>query len=315
MAETSFYSNGQDQDAHASAAAVDPAQRMGRMVTMAGAALSLALVVGMGVWAYQLMMRDVSGVPVVRALEGPMRVQPEDPGGSQAPHQGLAVNRIAEGEEAGPVPDRLVLAPPPVDLEEVAFSSASVPQAEVLSEAIAPVAPVTPDAANAETQALIERLVAEGESLGETGAAPAVLDAGDEIAPTLAVLPASVPGLARSLRPASRPATFQALARPAVATDVAAVVERDAASLAAGTRLVQLGAFDSPEIARAEWDRLAGRFPDFLAGRERIVQEASSGGASFYRLRTVGFDDLAEARRFCAALVADGAACIPVTIR
>ena len=29
----------------------------------------------------QLMMRDVNGIPVVRALDGPMRMAPTDPGG------------------------------------------------------------------------------------------------------------------------------------------------------------------------------------------------------------------------------------------
>jgi hypothetical protein len=89
---------------------------LGALANWAGALLSVGLVVGMSVWAFQLLMRDVSGVPVIEALEGPMREPPADPGGTQAPHQGLAVNRIAEGEEAQPVPDRLVLAPPPIEL-------------------------------------------------------------------------------------------------------------------------------------------------------------------------------------------------------
>ena len=76
----------------------------------AGAALSLALIAGLGVWGYQLLVRDVSGVPVVRALEGPMRIAPEDPGGARAAYQGLAVNEIAaEGTAAEPA-DLVVLA-------------------------------------------------------------------------------------------------------------------------------------------------------------------------------------------------------------
>jgi hypothetical protein len=95
------------------------------VVNWAGALMSLGLIVGMGIWAVQLLMRDVSGVPVIAAIEGPMRQPPADPGGTQAPHQGLAVNRIAEGEEAQPVPDRLVLAPPPIELQEVRFETAA----------------------------------------------------------------------------------------------------------------------------------------------------------------------------------------------
>ena len=81
-----------------------------------GGLVSLALIAGLCWWGYQLVMRDVSGIPVVRALEGPMRVAPENPGGSLADHQGLSVNAIAaEGEAEAPA-ERLVLAPRAVEL-------------------------------------------------------------------------------------------------------------------------------------------------------------------------------------------------------
>lgn len=310
------------------------APRVTTLVNWAGAVVSLGLVVGMGVWAYQLTMRDVSGVPVIRALEGPMRVAPADPGGVQAQHQGLAVNRIAEGGEAAPVPDRLVLAPPPVDLNDVALVSASAPailapsgpsaamtdDAPGASADTALSAVPTAAAVNAQTQALIDRLIARAEPLAPVtapAAAPADTPA-DTAAPIAAqpavqIIPASVPGPARSLRPATRPASLS-LAR-AIPPAAATVAEVDAASLAEGTRLVQLGAFDSPEIARAEWDRLTARFPDYFAGRSRVIQQASAGGSAFYRLRAHGFEDLAASRRFCAALMAQSAPCIPVTVR
>jgi hypothetical protein len=93
------------------------------------------------------------------------------------------------------------------------------------------------------------------------------------------------------------------------------VKELSADSLPTGTRLVQLGAFDTPEIARSQWDKLNGRFGAYLQGKSRIVQEASSGGRTFYRLRAHGFQDIADARRFCSALVAENADCIPVVTR
>ena len=82
-----------------------------------------------------------------------------------------------------------------------------------------------------------------------------------------------------------------------------------------GTSLAQLGAFDSPAIAAQEWRRLNGRFTDFMAGKTRLIQEAERGGRTFYRLRASGFTDLADARRFCAALMAENADCVPVAVR
>jgi hypothetical protein len=331
MADIEYFENDRARGAqfgHERQPAEGPS-RVGTIVNWAGAVVSLGLVVGMGVWAYQLTMRDVSGVPVIRALEGPMRVPPEDPGGTQAAHQGLAVNRIAEGEEAAPVPDRLVLAPPPVDLEAVELTSASVSREAARQRSAPGSEPSTPD----ETQALIARLLDEATPLDNPAAEPgepanndadvqaAAADtdtpeateaaAADAAGLEVTVIPASVPGVARSLRPLGRPSAIAA--RAEAPADLAP--ELDAASLPEGTRLVQLGAFDTPEIAREEWDRLTDRFPDFFDGRARVIQEASSGGSAFYRLRAHGFDDLAASRRFCAALMAQNAPCIPVTVR
>ena len=64
-----------------------------------------------------------------------------------------------------------------------------------------------------------------------------------------------------------------------------------------------------------EWDRFAARFRDYMTDKKRVIQKASSGGRTFYRLRVMGFDDIAEARYFCAALLAEKAECIPVVFK
>ncbi|MGL5010279.1 MAG: SPOR domain-containing protein, partial [Paracoccaceae bacterium] len=92
--------------------------RMGRWMHIAGGVTSVALVVGAVVWGYKLAVRNVEGIPIVRALEGPMRIAPETPGGSVADHQGLAVNDVAAAGVATPLPDQLTLAPRPVELTD-----------------------------------------------------------------------------------------------------------------------------------------------------------------------------------------------------
>ena len=123
----------------------------------------------------------------------------------------------------------------------------------------------------------------------------------------------------QTVRPRARPAALtsvpEAVALAVAAARSAPSDEVDADTIPLGTRLAQLGAFDSAEVARAEWDRLAGRFGDFLDGKQRVIQRAESGGRTFYRLRAMGFADLGDARRFCSALVAERAECIPVVTR
>ena len=334
-----------------------------KLVNGAGALMSVALVIGIGVWGYRLLVRDVTGVPVVRALEGPMRIAPENPGGELAVHQGLAVNRVQSDGVAQPVADRVVLAPAaagigeddPVGLRRpvpaprsIAPNAEATPMAEAgdveaipqtPSEITAPalltetlpapglpatvsdgngvvVAAVEPttdqpsatDAAVAEALALADKLSEGVEPLGEVAPVTA----------RLPVIPADVPGVVRSPRPLSRPASLDTTTpQPAAPQQVASASasEVDPSSIPAGTRLAQLGAFESPEIAKQEWDRLYSRFTDYLQGKSRVIQKAESGGRTFYRLRAMGFDDLSDARRFCSALLAENAACIPVKVR
>jgi hypothetical protein len=112
-------------------------------------------------------------------------------------------------------------------------------------------------------------------------------------------------------RPETRPETRSALA-DAPPTLPAAI---DPATLEAGTRLVQFGAFDSVAEAEAEWLRLSARFAPLMEGKAMVIQAAESGGRTFWRLRAHGFEDEADARRFCSALVAEQANCIPVAHR
>ena len=103
----------------AEAGALPVPGRFRRATNAAGAAVSVALMIGLTVWGYQLAVREARGVPVIPAEAGAMREAPVDPGGEQVAHQGLAVNTVAAvGEVAAPA-DRLMLAPRPVELSDL----------------------------------------------------------------------------------------------------------------------------------------------------------------------------------------------------
>jgi len=304
----------------------------------AGAFLSVLLIAGLATWGWKLWVRDVTGVPVVRALEGPMRVAPADPGGKTSEYQGLAVNRIA-AEKLDKSVDKLVLAPKPTGL-----TSEDLPMAELAPppapEGLPSVETAPP--AGSGTERLLAVAPADG-GAEPVAAGPdtsmATADAKD-VAPApvpgqrepsatdLAVAAAlseanllvpaqdalgvkAAPGVPRmSPRPVARPEGLQQV-RLVKATGIASG-EIDPATIPSGTRLVQLGAFASADTARTEWDRVEARFGDYMVGKERVVQEAQTGGRTFWRLRALGFDNLDDARQFCAVLVGDGANCIPV---
>lgn len=295
-----------------------------KATNLLGALTSLALVVGVTVWGVQTMMRDVSGVPVIKAAEGPMRITPDDPGGQQARHQGLAVNNVAaEGTAAAPA-DRLILAPEPLDLtfEEAPRLAASEGEGEPVRAA----AEATAAADLAKTDDATGTAQAAAPESGDEAKMRALAEAMSEgVEPIEEIQPAAMrvaepveDGLPRSLRPRVRPASLgQAPAQVASAAPDAGGGPRDveADSIPVGTRLAQLGAFKSEAVAREEWTRLEAKFGDYLDGKSRVIQRATSGGRTFYRLRAMGFGDLADARRFCSALVSERAECIPVVTR
>ena len=271
-----------------------------------GAVLSLGLVVLAAGWTWQMMQRDVSGVPVVRALEGPMRVAPDNPGGTQAAFQGLAVNQLA-GTGHVDEPDVIVLAPAPAGLggaAPTATGSTELAAAPVLLDG-------PPLGFRNPSRLAVER------SPRPRGRDTSALAAGGLLAQAS---PAQAAQQAPSLSTSNDLQGVDALAASiadSVASGLAGPrgVDIDPASIGPGTRLVQLGAFDSPEEARGAWDVLKRRFSPLLDDRGRVIEAAHSGGSVFYRLRAHGFGDERDARRFCAALVAEQVDCIPVLVR
>jgi hypothetical protein len=292
--------------------------RAKRLVNLAGAVCSVGLLAGLCLWGYQLAVRDVAGVPVMRALAGPMRLAPVDPGGDQASHQGLSVNAVAATGSSAPVADQLTLAPRPVELLPGDTSGLGLAeQADTVASDLVPVSlsisgqasPGTPQTAE------VPPLEDGAGSLidTETGQAVELVSADVELPAGAAVM--------RSLRPQARPAALSLAEAPATPTNVetvsapAPLTELDPASLEVGTRLAQLGAFDSHDLARAKYQELQGMFAELMAGKAMVVQSAQSGGRTFYRLRAHGFPGDDEARRFCAALQAQNTDCIPVAQR
>ena len=273
------------------AACVAAAQRT---VQWIGAGASLGLLVGGLWWGWETLTREASGVPVIQALDGPMRERPDEPGGRVVAHQGLAVNAVAGGEGATPVPSRVILAPAPEaplaeDVARAAPPAAPTPRSDVIEVAM--------NGDDAAVAALAESLALDpaiGAALTEAALAEAI--------------PADVPGVARSPRPAGRPSPAARRAVP-VAREVAPE------DVPAGALLAQIGTFADRDAARAEWDRLAGAHPGHLAGRDRVIQVRETGGRSWVRLRAAGFDGRPAAVRFCDAMLAAGVECVPVENR
>lgn len=238
-------------------------------------------------------------IPVVSPDPTPIRVRPENPGGMKID---AAENDVFSGGSdttgarlapAAETPDTRAL--------EAAEAPPSVPAAK--AEAVSPAAPVPPMAPVSPAATAIARPAA--------GSLPAT---------------AERPALAARAEPSpSRPVTAVATAMPALARPaVTAPPSPDRSSLdksspdrssadkhpASGHAVaVQLAAMTTEDAAKSEWLRLSKRLPDLFGSHTPALSRTEHDGHTFWRLRTMGFSDIAQARTFCDRVRAKGGNC------
>lgn len=279
-----------------------------------GAALSLFLLAGAIGWSYQLIVRDVNQIPIVRAQLGPLRVAPDNPGGLTAANQGLSVTQLAVNEK-------------PLLSNEIYLA----PAAEILNEENLALKVTEEDESNkvdgafeikevnAENSMNLEALPDQKEVDSRSNDVGVLSKAAFsqkkieiENAVSLALSITNDPDKSLSwLRPKIRPVGFY---RNGNITEDQIVSNEPIPKLPIGSAVVQLGAFDSKSLAESEWQRFEKILGSILIPKKMVVQKAESGGKIFYRLRASGFSDISDARQFCTA-ISDKVACIPVVTR
>lgn len=315
------------------------AARATRALNYFGALVSVALMIGLIVWGYQLVVRDVSGIPVIRAIEGAARIAPEEPGGKLAEYSGLAVNTVAAGQAPARV-DRVAIAPSAASLtdEDVPMGSlgatAQPMQADDDDAVLAsPRTPVLDLPHRSGDDRMADALLAETTPEGSVSAT-VTDDTGGIVKPeeiNKALAEAAVPQsavLADSSRPAPRPRRLASVAPANDAAPVAAMAapetrpeaapapakaEMKTVQPASGAAIAQIGAFDSDAVARSEWQRLSGKSGGLFAGKSPVIQKTERNGRTFWRLRVAGFSGKDDARSFCSSLKAKGTDCIALS--
>jgi hypothetical protein len=288
---------------------------------LAGAAMFLGVVAAMGLWSYRLGTRDAAEVPVIRAMEGPARVQPEDPGGAQAAHQGLEVNTVLSGT---PAPMARIPAAPvaPIQAGPV-LAEEDAPQGALIVAAARAFAEPAEDAGAdlrmpPSEDGIETVVVGEGPDLGSLVAEALGTEAGvttPEAGTGAGARPLSRPGnlvRARAQAPAAPVAAPAATASASAATPAPA---HEVAGVGSGSRLVQLGAYDSEQSTRQAWQRLVAQHGDLFGGKSLYAERATSNSRVFYRLRVAGFSNTEQTRVMCEQLRARGIDCIPVTLQ
>lgn len=295
---------------------------------IAGVAVGVLAVAGIGwyLWSSGALMGGSSadgGPQLVKANPDPYKVKPENPGGMQVENQDkLVYDRVAKGE-APPRVENLLPAPeepkaPPRPAEPVAAPAPPVETAPALESAKveppkleSPKPEPAPEAAKPETA----KEVAKTEPAKPEAVKPAAPPAQqDDLA---ALVAAATGGREAATGPLATkpavPATPPAAEAPAPQTQVAAAPPVASTAPVAGAFQIQLASARSEQGAMGEWNRIAGKNKEALAGLSPNVARVDLGEKGvFFRLRAGPLTDKAAADSVCSALSAQNVGCIVV---
>jgi SPOR domain len=272
---------------------MDPATR--RLAVFAGI-IGGSLLLLVGVWSFTGHHRG--GVPVIEAEKRSVREKPADPGGL---HVDGANDSILSGDTdakqtMAPLPET----PAPQDLktQQAAANAAPPVPAQPVAQQAAPqqvaAAAPPPVTVRPEQQPLPPlRPHVTVAAPAHTAAAPAAPPAFASAMPRTAT-----PAPARAMPPSQLGA-----AQP---TSVNGAPVKGA--LVKGA-LVQLAAVHSEEAAMSEWQRLSHKYPDLLGNRQPEISKTEIGGKAYWRVRTSGFNDVAQATQFCDRIKTKGGGC------
>ncbi len=292
----------------------------GRGRAVAGSPLGLiigvvfgAVVAGGAAW---FVLKDQSlggansagGGAVIKADTAPYKIKPESPGGMQVANQDKTVyDRVAKTD----APNRVENLLPPA--EQPKTPPKVEPKVTEPKPAEPPVVVKSPlDEKRDELATMIAALEKKN---ADNDKSPAIVDpapAPAKKAPT-PLTPAPTPSAAKDevpkpIAPKPMPPEPSEVAPPNVAPLAAATPAPSGPGLQ-----VQLAAAKSEEGALGEWNRIKNKYASLVGNLTPTVVKADLGERGvFFRLRAGTLPDKAAADALCAALTAEGNACLVV---
>ena len=280
-----------------------------------GAVISLNLILWAGYWTYNIISRDINGIPIVAAQPGPLRVAPDTPGGIEAENIELAVTKIAS-QELPPNPKAVELAPSPEKLtpDDLTIFQA-IKQKKIIDRQAAlnnqihlgVIEPnlskeISFEPVNTVTNAANYSITENQSELVAAALALALKPSADNL-----IGNAVAQNKFKQIKPRPRP---NSLLEVSVST-TETVIRPALASVETGLAVVQFGTFATETVAFEEWDRLSKNLSVILDGRPKYVERIKRNGNEIYRLRLGGFVNIDDASRFCSAVISQEN-CVPV---
>jgi len=282
-----------------------------------GAIISLNLILWAGYWAYNLISRDINGIPIVAAQPGPLRVAPDVPGGIEAENIELAVTKIAS-QELPPNPQAVELAPYTAKLnaDDITINQAlkqkKLIDSQIKKRTQGHLQAVEPELSNEMSLVPMKTSI---ESTEYT-----IVDNQSELvaaALAIALKPNSDQLSNKVISRNIKPNIIKPMPRPGSLWNKPTSLNNENSivptfgSVETGLAVVQFGSFENEQLALAEWGRLSENLSVILDGRPKFVERIQRNGNEIYRLRLGGFSNINDANRFCSAVISQEN-CVPI---
>jgi len=289
----------------------------GRSAFMVGSALLGAIALGGALaFAYKQSGGGIDGeTPIVTADATPVKEAPDQPGGKEFPHKNkLIYDRLTNGNE--PESERLVPRQEDVAVPALppATATAGLPAAVATTDFANPATTQSVDGAAEDggprkVKTLVVRPDGSVEAPAVADAANAAAGAAAQAAQTAAGAAAQAAGEPANMMPVPIPDGPVPMAAPAAAPQQMAAADPAPQPAAASKYLVQVGAHKSQTEALANYADIQQKYPTLLGNYPPVVQKASVGGGSMYRLRVGPIASKSDAYKLCGDLKAKGTDC------
>ncbi len=231
--------------------------------------------------------------PVIVADAGPEKIEPDEPGGLEIPHQDKLVYDRVSGEESETVENLLPESEEPIEVAGLREATPGADSGDALDELIRSTA-VDEDSTDS----------ASGDTVNVADASEVI----SEISPSVIdTQPAPTPErvVETILDVPDEKETPEAAELPAQPASTGSV------SATSGAFVVQVGSFKGAELAVAGWERLKQKNEDLMPEMRPDVKVVDLGAEKgvWYRLRIGPFADKNSAASMCNALQARNQGC------
>lgn len=259
--------------------------------------VSLFLITGLLYWGYNLTSKTRIDLPIIKSQIGPLKVLPDDPGGTLVSHLGFAVNSVQESGRVEEPSSKIVLAPPAVGVQESDLRSLSGfgdfnGQIDLKSSINNALANIFNNTSELNDEKIVEPVI-------------------DLIKETKALQRSDIRG---PLRPVMRPkrTDLNGVHQDSIIHILLNEVKANSLINPEGELMVHLGSFENSVYASTQVEKFVALYKGYLSNKTVFLQKSETGGRFIYRMRAIGFESSEEIEQFCTYINSFGNDCIAV---